>query len=56
MASDLKTMAGAAMLTMALKAWIIQCASGRFWQSVPVRFTTGGGVLEPESGRRYLRP
>lgn len=25
-------------------------------QSVPVRFTTADGVLEPESGRRYLRP
>lgn len=25
-------------------------------QSVPVRFDTGTGVLEPESGRRYLRP
>ena len=31
---------GAEILTRALKAWIIVCASGWFWQSVPSRFQT----------------
>jgi hypothetical protein len=38
MASDLKTMEGAAILAMLLKALIIVWASGRFSQSVPMRF------------------
>lgn len=37
-ASESITIAGAAIRATALKASMIQCASGRFWQFVPRRF------------------